>query len=96
MVEPCVGRERLKRGTSIILPELRLVPRKEKYHIMVGMVLIFGPQHAPDVELMTQKSPKIDLENLLADMAMDTEQHTDYHPSPTLPPPRLLHLFFKK
>ena len=51
----------------------------EKYHIMVCMVLIFGP-HAPDVELMTQKSPKID-------MAMDTEQHTDYHPSPTPPPP---------
>ena len=46
------------RGCCIILPESR-PPRKEKYHIMVCMVLIFGP-HAPDVELMTQKSPKIE------------------------------------
>ena len=72
-----------------------LVP---SFTILVCMVLIiFGP---PDVELMTQKRPKIeDYENLhstILSKDMDTEQHTDSHHSPPPPTPRLLHLFFKK
>ena len=88
------------RGCCIILPESR-PPRKEKYHIMVCMVLIFGP-HAPDVELMTQKSPKIvDLENLHSTiMSKDTWtlNNTLILIPPLLPPPpsRILHQFFKK
>ena len=61
------------------------------------VLIIFGP---PDVELMTQKRPKIeDHENLhstILSKDMDTEQHTDSHHSPPPPTPRLLHLFFKK
>ena len=92
----CRGRETPpSRGCCIILPESR-PPRKEKYHIMVCMVLIFGP-HAPDVELMTQKSPKIETLKICEQTWPWTLNSTlIIIPPLLLPPPRLLHLFFKK